>query len=149
MSKGAEKEVKVELPQEIEDASKENLKMAKQVGQIPYVPNFGLQAAAFTPMQEASFAGTNDAASAFGLPTSSGTGMPAPQSVGGFSGYGTKDLYNNSLSQINPQVKALIDAIFGANSPLANPQQGMAGGPNSMPQTRPSPHPLAMGGAFK
>lgn len=113
MGKTSQTEQKVKLPPEIKAQALANLDLAKQVGQLPYAPNFGLQVAGFTPQQQNAFASTNDAASAFGLPSGGGTGLPTPQNVGGFSGYSTRDLYNNMVSQVPPSVMALYNAFFG------------------------------------
>lgn len=130
MAKGGSTESKVELPPEIKAAALNNLGMAKDVAGIPYAPNFGLQMAAFTPDQNASFANTNQAASAFGLPTAASqtkaggpnagqnvNGMPTPQNVGGWSGYSTKPLYENSVAQIP---KATNDMIQGFQTARTN-----------------------------
>lgn len=118
MSKGGEQKTTVEIPKEIKDAARENQAFAKQVGALPYSPNFGLQFAGFTPQQEAAFAGTSGAASAFGLPSAGGaTGLPAPQTVGGFSGYSTKPLYENSMAQVDPRVLELMNSFFYGGAP--------------------------------
>ncbi len=103
---------KVELPPEIREAALRNLGIASNVGALPYTPNFGLQMAAFSPQQEAGFANTNAAASAFGLPQAQGTGLPKPENVGGFKGYSTQNLYEDMMGKVNPQVKQLYEAFF-------------------------------------
>lgn len=113
MGKTRQTEQKVELPPEIKKQALENMDIAKQVGQLPYAPNFGLQVAALSPGQEASMANTADAASAFGLPSGGGTGMPTPQNVGGMRGYSTEGMYNDAMSRVDPRIMAMYKALFG------------------------------------
>jgi len=115
MGKTSQKTAEVELPPEIKAAALDNLKLAKQVGRLPYVPNFGAQFAAFTPMQENAFGNTNAAARAFGLPSGGGTGMPKPMNVGGISGYSTQKPYEDSMSRMDPATKALYEQFFFPN----------------------------------
>lgn len=112
---GGERTQTVELPKELEAAAKQNLKLAEEVGRLPFAPYFGPSVAAFTPMQEASFANTNAAANAFGLasPQNPMAGMPQPMNVGGFRGYSTQPLYENAMSRVDPAVLAMYNAFFG------------------------------------
>lgn len=138
MAKGGEKTQTVELPPEIREAALKNLNVASNVAALPYVPNFGLSMAAFTPSQEASFANTNAAASAFGLPTAQGTGLPQAQNVGGFRGYSTQNLYEDMLSKVNPQVRDLYNAFFtpqGREMLGASPIEALLGGGGGAPVT--------------
>jgi len=65
--KGGSTSSTVEIPQYIEDAAKRNLTRADTISQIGYVPYYGPDVAAFTPMQEAAFQNTAGTAGAFGL----------------------------------------------------------------------------------
>lgn len=103
--KSSEKTQTVQLPKEIEDQAKENLVLAKALASLQYAPNFGITTAAFTPQQEAAFQGTQNAASAFGMPVAQGTGMPKAETVNGISGYSTKPYYEHSLAQMDPKVR--------------------------------------------
>ena len=130
--KGGSQETEVKLPKEISKAAAENQAMVKEIAKLPYAPNFGLTTAAFTPMQEAAFQGTNSAASAFGMPTSQGTGLPKAENVGGFSGYSTEGLYNDSLSRMDPATKAAYEAFlqnpYGASAADNKPKTASATG---------------------
>ena len=116
--KGGSTTSTVEVPQYIEDAARRNLLRAQDISQIGYTPYYGPDVAAFTPMQEASFAGTQELASAFGLPTAQGgvSGMPAPQTfAGGIRGYSSAPLFEESLDEFGrrrPAQKAFIDRMF-------------------------------------
>lgn len=129
--KGGESTSKVEVDPDVKKAALENMNLVRNIAGVGYAPNFGLTTAAFTPSQEAAFANTNMAAGAFGLPQSSGTGLPPAQNVGGFSGYSTKDLYNNSLAQMDPAQRAKLQAVSQnpfAKDPFAQPAAGGPGG---------------------
>ena len=51
----------------MENAAIENINKARDVSQIGYVPYYGPDVAAFSPMQQQSMQSTGNAASAFGL----------------------------------------------------------------------------------
>ncbi len=117
--KGGSQTTKVEVPQYIEDAAKANLARADEISRIGYTPYYGPDVAAFSPMQQASFQNTADAASAFGMsaPTSQQDimgGMPAPTTYdGGVSGYSSAPMYEQSLAQLQAQRPGQYDAIMG------------------------------------
>lgn len=137
--KGGTQQQKIELPKQLKEAAKENLKLAKSVGELPYVPNLGITTAAFTPMQEAGFSGVNNAASAFGLPTSAPmAGMPTAETVGGISGYSTEPIYNDAMSRIDPAILAKFKSFFfpnkGGGQPFGQPTVTLQ--PNPAPTSR-------------
>jgi len=53
--KGGTQTSQITIPDYIEDAARRNLAKAEDISQIGYVPYYGPDVAAFTPMQEASF----------------------------------------------------------------------------------------------
>jgi hypothetical protein len=114
--KGGEQTTEIKLPKDIEDAAKANLELAKKVGSLPYAPYFGPSVAAFTPAQEAAFQGADAAASAFGLPGAAAGAMPAPQSVGGMSGYSTKPFYDQAMDQVPSEILKLYNSFFFPNN---------------------------------
>jgi len=129
--KGGSTSSTVEIPQYIEDAARRNLARADTISQIGYVPYYGPDVAAFTPMQEAAFQNTADVASAFG--TAGGGmsqqgimgGMSAPTTyAGGVRGYSSAPMYEESMAELatrRPGQKALIDSLF------IDPYSGVAG----------------------
>ena len=129
--KGGSTSSTVEIPQYIEDAARRNLARADKISQIGYVPYYGADVAAFTPMQEAAFQSTADVASAFGTPGGSMSqsdimgGMPAPTTyAGGVRGYSAAPMYEQSLDELGarrPGQRALIDSLF------IDPYSGVAG----------------------
>jgi hypothetical protein len=116
-----------QLPSWLEDAAKSNLARAGYVSQIGYVPQYGLDVAGFTPMQQSAMQNTANAASAFGLaaPTDAMAGMPAQQTNNlGFSGYSSGALFDDYLSNLAAQRPAQYDAI---NAQFIDPYSGQAG----------------------
>ena len=119
--KGGSTSSSVEIPEYIEKAAQRNLNKAERISQLGYVPYYGPDVAAFTPMQQASFQNTANVANAFGMgtPTSQSDimgGMPTPtQYAGGVSGYSSAPLYEQSLDQLamqRPAQKSYMDSFF-------------------------------------
>ena len=120
--KGGSTSSTVEIPQYIEDAAKRNLARADTISQIGYVPYYGADVAAFTPMQEAAFQNTAGTAGAFGLAGGGMSqqdimgGMPAPTTyAGGVRGYSSAPMFEQSMDELatrRPGQKALIDSLF-------------------------------------
>ena len=102
--KGGSTSSTVEIPQYIEDAAKRNLARADDISVTGYVPYYGPDVAAFTPMQEAAFRNTAGTAGAFGLAGGDMSqsditgGMPAPTTyAGGVRGYSSLPIYEQAL----------------------------------------------------
>ncbi len=110
----------VQLPQYMEDLSKYATEQAMKGSQIGFVPYIGPDVAAFTPMQQAAFDGTNMAASAYGMPTAATTGLPQPTTyANGMQGYSSYPLYQQSLASLqkaNPTQYGLL-AGYSAGMP--------------------------------
>ena len=130
--KGGSTTSSVEIPEYIERAAQENLNRAQAIAQMGYVPYYGPDVAAFTPMQEAAMQNVASAAGAFGLATPTGasvTGMPAAQTFeGGIRGYSSAPLFEQAQAELarrRPAQKSYIDSFFidpvtgtyGANAP--------------------------------
>ena len=133
--KGGSTSSSVEIPEYIEKAAQRNLNKAERISQLGYVPYYGPDVAAFTPMQQAAFQNTADVAGAFGMgaPMSQQDimgGMGAPtQYAGGVSGYSSAPIYEQSLNELamqRPAQKAYMDSFFidpysgapGSNAPM-------------------------------
>lgn len=119
--KGGSSTQAVEIPEYIEEAAKRNLTKAEGISQLGYVPYYGPDVAAFTPMQQAGFQNTADVAGAFGMaaPTSQRDimgGMGAPtEYAGGVMGYSSQPMYQQSLDQFaaaRPAQKSYMDSFF-------------------------------------
>ena len=119
--KGGSTTSSVQIPEYIEKAAQRNLNKAEKISQLGYVPYYGPDVAAFTPMQQAAFQNTADTASAFGMaaPTSQQDimgGMPAPTTyAGGVQGYSSAPMYQQSVDELarqRPAQKSYIDSFF-------------------------------------
>lgn len=116
--KGGSETQKTTIPKYIEDAAQQNLQRAAQVGQIGYMPYYGPDVAALTPLQESAMQNNAGAASAFGL------GVPAQSSLmnapteyaNGVRGYSSQPMYQNAVDAFtaaNPEQAAQYNALFG------------------------------------
>jgi hypothetical protein len=117
--KGGSTTTSVEVPEYIEEAAKRNLTRADTISRIGYVPYYGADVAAFTPLQEAAFQNVAGQAGAFGLTTPAGgatAGMPAPQEfAGGIRGYSSAPMYEEALGTLRerrPAQVALMESLF-------------------------------------
>lgn len=123
--KGGGRTTKTEIPAYIEDAAKSNLALADKISNIGYTPYYGADVAAFSPMQDAAFQNTQDAASAFAMNTGEGQFMPeATEFAGGAMGYSSAPMFEQSvenLAQFRPAQSQYMDTFF------MNPQTGDAG----------------------
>lgn len=128
--KGGSSTTTVAVPEYIEKAAQRNLTRADAISQIGYVPYYGPDVAAFSPMQNAAFQNTADAASAFGMAAPSGSNvygtMGAPTDYGnGLLGYSSQPLYQGSLNQLRQNAPAQYNAMTNM---FVNPQTGMVNG---------------------
>lgn len=121
---------KVKQPEYIVEAAKDAIARANEIGQMGYMPYYGPTVASFSPAQEAAFQNTNNAAGAFGLLAPSGTGMPAPMNVGGFSGYSEIPIFEMAMQELqrrNPdRHRKLVDFYNGTSQP-SQPGQSTGG----------------------
>lgn len=126
--KGGSQTSETQIPQFIEDASRANLARADEISQIGYTPFFGPDVAAFTPMQQASFANTGSAADAFGLSGGGMTGMegmPQAQDFNGVSGFSSAPIFQGALDQLQAQRPGQFNAIMDQ---FIDPVTGAASG---------------------
>lgn len=127
--KGGSQTTQVQVPQYIEDAAKASLAKADLLAQIGYTPYYGPDVAAFTPMQQAAFQSTSDAASAFGMGTPMSQqdvmgGMPAPTTyAGGVQGYSSAPMFEQSVDQLRQRRPGQYDAL---TAPFIDPVTGAA-----------------------
>jgi len=123
--KGGSSSQSVSIPAYIENAAQSNLGLADKISNIGYTPYYGPDLAAFTPMQDAAFQNTQNAATAFGMESGAGQYMPeATEFAGGVRGYSSAPTYEQSvenLAQLRPAQSQYMDTFF------MNPQTGEAG----------------------
>ena len=124
---GGSTEQKTEIPKWLERSARDNIAQGQDVAGLGYVPYFGPDVAAFTPMQQASFQNTGQAANAFGMAGGGMTGMEgmpqAQQFAGGVSGYSSAPMFAETMAALeanNPGQFAAIQNMF------INPQTGAA-----------------------
>lgn len=121
-----------DLPDWIEKPAQQNIARAQMVADLGYVPNYGLDVAAFSPMQTSAMQNTANAASAFGLgaPTDVMAGMPqATTNNLGFSGYSSGDLFDKSLAELAARRPA---QFLGMQQMFTDPVTGVASVPTAM-----------------
>lgn len=144
--KGGGQTTEVTIPPFIEQAAKENLARAQRTAKMGYMPYYGPQVAAFTPMQEQAMRATGGAAEAFGLAGPGFdplAGMPQAETFdGGMRGYSSSGLFEQALSEMktkNPQQFAQYSALptsvpsLGDYAPVKTPpvrSPGPSGPPN-------------------
>jgi hypothetical protein len=131
--KGGSTTSEVKLPEYIEAAAQRNLNRADRISELGPIAEYGPSVAAFTPMQQAAFQNTGDAASAFGMssPTSQRDimgGMGAPTTyANGVQGYSSAPMYEQMLAELQAkspgQYKAIMDMFI-------NPTSGAAPAPS-------------------
>ena len=125
---GGSTESKTEIPAWLENAARENIAMGNDVAGVGYTPYYGPDVAAFTPMQQAAFQNTGQAANAFGMAGGGLRGMEgmpqAQQFAGGISGYSSAPMFEQTMAALeanNPGQMAAIRNMF------INPQTGVGG----------------------
>lgn len=120
---GGKQSNKVEIPQYLQDASKDAIGRANSIADLGYMPYYGPDVAAFSPQQMASFDGANAASSAFGMPTQA-VNVPQPQTfAGGVQGYSSGGLYDQAIAELQRRNPGQYDAL---TSMFINPQTGAA-----------------------
>jgi len=154
--KGGSQSTKVEIPAWAEKAMQENLRKASAMGEIGYMPYYGPDVAAFTPMQEAGMQGAYDAAAAYGLAAPGGSalaGLPEAQEfAGGVRGYSSGDLFEQARAEFearNPKQAAAYNRFFTPyGTEETNPNfgsPGQDGRPPGYPDYLPWPPNFDMG----
>jgi hypothetical protein len=115
---GGKSTTSVTVPEWLENAAKSGLSRAEDVSRIGYAPYYGPDVAAMTPMQMTAMQGTNQMASAFGMPTSDPmAGMPTAGDYGGMPAYSSGSMYDAALAELQrrqPDTYAKLMAPFAA-----------------------------------
>ena len=115
MAKGGKTSTTQAIPEYLQEANKEAINDARSVSQLGYVPYFGPDVAAFSPMQQQSMRSTGNAASSFGLAPQGfdGTaGIPQAQTfAGGIQGYSSAPIYEQALDNLYAKAPAQYRAI--------------------------------------
>lgn len=125
-SKGGSSTVEMEqsIPGWAEDAAKYNLDRARRVAEIGYVPDYGPDVAAMSPMQMAAGNNIRGAASAFGMDPGSSYLPEASTFAGGVQGYSSGDMFDASLEELKRRRPGQYEAYMGL---FTDPWSGEAG----------------------
>jgi hypothetical protein len=119
--KGGSSSSQVEIPEYIEVAAQRNLNKAEDISRLGYVPYYGPDVAAFTPMQQAAFQNTGNLADSFGMASPATErdlmgGMNDPTTYrGGVQGYSSQPLFQQSKNlfrEARPGQRRYIDSFF-------------------------------------
>jgi hypothetical protein len=122
MGGGGKNTTSVTVPAWLEQAAQRNLGRADELARIGYTPYYGPDVAAMTPMQMAAMQGTNQMASAFGMPTADPmAGMPAATNYGGMPAYSSGDLYDQALAELERRMPGQFAAM---RAPFIDPVTG-------------------------
>ena len=111
--KGGSQTTQVQIPEWMSNAAKQNLARADRVAQLDFMPYFGPDVAAMTPMQQAAMQNTNQAALAFGTaaPTDAMAGIPMAQTfAGGLQGYSSAPMYQQSVEALRTAMPGTVAA---------------------------------------
>lgn len=126
--KGGSSTSTTSIPEWLEDPAKRALARAESVADIGYAPYYGPEVASFSPMQNAAFGNTQDAASAFGMQTGAGNYMPQEQlTAGGVRGYSSAGGYNQALDKLQQFQPERFDAINGGFMKAGDPYNSLGG----------------------
>ena len=145
MAKGGSQQQETTLPAWYETGLQQGLGMGKDIAAMGYVPYYGPDVAAFSPLQQAAFQGTDVMAGAFGMPTTGGQQyMPQAETyAGGVQGYSSAPIFEQAQQQLSANRPAQadylasfgIDPVTGAvgsrapsQQPVALEMQGSSGG---------------------
>ena len=113
MAKGGSESKEATLPAWQEKAYQQGINLATDASATGYVPYTGPEVAAFSPLQQAAFAGTDQMANAFGM---LGTGgqqyMPQAETFGnGVQGYSSIGVYDDAVQGLRQRAPAQADYI--------------------------------------
>lgn len=134
MAKGGRESTDQTMPKFFETALQQGVGMGTDLAAMPYAEYRGPDVAAFTPMQDAAFQNTQDAAMAFGMNSGAGSYMPTPVQEGGAIGYSSAPLYDaarENLAEFSPATADYlasfgIDPVTGAVGSRAPDRQPVA-----------------------
>ena len=114
------------VPKFLETGYQQGIGMGRDLSAMPYTPFYGPDVAAMSPLEQASFQGTDVMASAFGMPTTNGQQyLPAPtQFEGGAMGYSSAPIFEQAVSELETRRPAQADYY---NSFFIDPMTGEMG----------------------
>ncbi len=111
MAKGGRENTDRTMPAFFETGLQQAIGMSQDLAARPYAEYRGPDVAAFSPMQDAAFQNTQDAAAAFGLGTGAGNYMPTPVQDGGAMGYSSATIYDAATATLVEDSPATADIL--------------------------------------
>tara|TARA_Y100000004_G_C8738851_1_gene337425 strand:- start:3 stop:443 length:441 start_codon:yes stop_codon:yes gene_type:complete len=112
MAKGGRTEQRANMPAFAETLAQQTVGVGQDAAATGYTPMYGIDVAGFSPMQEASFQGTDMMASAFGMPTTMGQSyLPPTKTMGGITGYSSGDVFDANVAALENRRPAQVDYI--------------------------------------
>jgi len=106
MAKGGTTTTKPYVPKFAETGMQQIIGMGTDLQPLAstYIPDYGPQVAALSPMEQASMQGTDMMAGAFGMPTSGGQQyLPQAQNYGGIQGYSSRPMTEQMIGQFKSE----------------------------------------------
>ncbi len=111
MAKGGRESTDTTMPEFFETAVQQAVGMGTDLAASPYAEYRGPDVAAFSPMQDAAFQNTQDAAMAFGMNSGAGSYMPTPVQDGGAIGYSAAPIYDAAKANLAEYSPATAEYI--------------------------------------
>lgn len=125
MAKGGRTDQNATMPAFAETNVQQTQGVGQDASAAGYVPMYGIDVAGFSPMQEASFQGTDIMANAFGMPSTGGQSyLPPTQTIGGITGYSSGNVFDANVSALRDRRPGQADYI---ESFVIDPVTGEAG----------------------
>jgi hypothetical protein len=125
MSKGGSTTSAQQIPEWIEGPAKANLEKARLAGEIGYMPYYGPEVAALSPMQQSAMQNTMGAMSAFGMAPAGAqyqSSLPPTTTMGGVTGYSSGDLYDQAVAELAVRNPAQMERYGKVMNPNINPE---------------------------
>lgn len=125
MAKGGRTDQSATMPAFAETGIQQTQGVGQDASATGYVPMYGIDVAGFSPMQEASFQGTDMMANAFGMPSTGGQSyLPPTQTIGGITGYSSGNVFDANVDALKTRRPAQAEYI---ESFVIDPVTGQAG----------------------
>lgn len=124
------------IPKWLEDSVKGNLEKARLTGEIGYMPYYGPQVAALSPMEQSARQNTMGAMSAFGMAPAGAqykSSLPEPMTMGGVSGYSSGNLYDQAVAELGRRDPAQMERYKRAMGLSSGTAPGTAPGAGQNP----------------
>jgi hypothetical protein len=132
-----------QIPEWIEGPAKANLEKARLAGEIGYMPYYGPEVAALSPMQQSAMQNTTGAMSAFGMAPAGAqyqSSLPPTTTMGGVTGYSSGDLYDQAVAELAVRNPAQMERY---NRAMASTSDATSAANQGSTQTDPRLNPAS------